>query len=153
MSASYIHIQYIYCVIWQGLNTPHRGETPPVVADTAGAAVAGSAGSVGSAAAAVVDSAAGEWTAAVAATGSEPARRTRQSPSRMSQQVETPPRKDRCWSAPRHQRRRGSSGPGRRMCEATPLLRSGAISDLEKRQQLLLVLDRLSHLDDTIFIM
>lgn len=63
--------------------SPHRSDTPPVVADTAGAAVAGSAGSVGSAAAVVVDSAAGERTAvAVAATGSEPlpARRTLRSP-------------------------------------------------------------------------
>ena len=39
---------------------------------------------------------------------------------------------DRCWSAPMHLKTRGSSGPGRRTCEATPLLRSGAVSDLER---------------------
>lgn len=37
--------------------------------------------------------------------------------------------------APKHQRRRGSSGPARRTCEATPLLKSGAISDLEKNER------------------
>lgn len=101
----------------------------------AGTAWAAAAGTVASAAAAGSGSAAGVQAAAGTNSGwnNHSLLQTSRSLCR-SQQQEKPCLIAQCWLAPRRQRTKGSTVPGRRTCEAILLQMNDAVVDLEYRK-------------------